>query len=167
MRFPLFVLPKNCSGQLSSKPWRARGTVVSCAKKPVGVPSCRARPAQPPRRAPPDPTRPWCVRVLDSTSDGNCKTSSSWKPISLARNYTMRKNVLVRTQDMAENDCVQHPLVCNPCDRKFIVTYALFVSWRCCASRIRVSPVTSGKVYFSGGRTDPKCEARGTGCFNS
>ena len=65
---PLFVLPKRCSGQLSSMPWGARGTVVSCANKPVGVPSCRARPAQPPRRAPPDPTRPWCVRVLDSTS---------------------------------------------------------------------------------------------------
>ena len=66
--FLLFALPKRCSGRLSSMPWRARGTVVSCANKHVGVPSCRARPAQPPRRAPPDSTRPWCVRVLDSTS---------------------------------------------------------------------------------------------------
>ena len=56
--FPLFVLPKSCSGQLSSMPWGAQGTVVSCADKTVGVPPCRARPAQPPRRAPPDPTRP-------------------------------------------------------------------------------------------------------------
>ena len=66
--FPLFVLPKRCSRQLSSMPWRARGTVVFYANKPVGVPPCRARPAQPPRRAPPDTTRPWCVRVLGSTS---------------------------------------------------------------------------------------------------
>ena len=64
---PLIVLPKNCSEKLSSMPWKARKTVVSCANKPVGVPSCRARPAQPPRCAPPDPTRPWCVRILDST----------------------------------------------------------------------------------------------------
>ena len=68
MGIPLFVLPKKCSGHLSSMPWRARGTVVSCAKQPVGVPSRWARPAKPPRRAPLDPTRPWCVRVLDSTS---------------------------------------------------------------------------------------------------
>ena len=67
---PLIVLPKNCSEKLSSMPWKARKTVVSCANKPVGVPSCRARPAQPPRRAPPDPTHPWCVRVLDSTGLG-------------------------------------------------------------------------------------------------
>ena len=67
IRIPLFVLPKRCSGDLSSMPWRARGTVVSCANKRVGVPCCRARPAQPPRRAPPDPTRSWSVKVLDST----------------------------------------------------------------------------------------------------
>ena len=66
--FRLFVLPGGCSGQLSSMPWGARGTVASSAKKPVGVQPCRARSAQPPRRAPPDPTRPWCVRVLDSTN---------------------------------------------------------------------------------------------------
>ena len=50
--FPLFVLPRGCSGQLFSIPWRTRGTVVPCAEKPVGVPSCRARRAQPPRCAP-------------------------------------------------------------------------------------------------------------------
>ena len=61
------MLPESCSGQLSSIPRRARGTVLSCANKHVGVPSCRAPPAQPPRRAPPDPTSPWCVRVLVST----------------------------------------------------------------------------------------------------
>ena len=65
--FPLFALPKECSGNLFSMPCRARGTVMFCANKHVGVPSCWARPAQPPRRAPPDTTRPWCVRVLDST----------------------------------------------------------------------------------------------------
>ena len=47
---PLFVLPKGCSGQLSSMPWRVRGTVVSCANKPVGAPS---RPAAPPCAARP------------------------------------------------------------------------------------------------------------------
>ena len=48
--FPLFVLLKSRSGQLSSMPWRARETVVSWAKGPVGVPSYPApfRPAAPP-----------------------------------------------------------------------------------------------------------------------
>ena len=61
--FRLFVFSKSCSRQLNLMPWRKRVTVVSCAEKPVGVPSCRARHAQLPRCAPPDPTRPWCVRV--------------------------------------------------------------------------------------------------------
>ena len=65
--FPLFVLAKNRSGQLSSKPWEARGTVGLWADRTVGTLFCPAppRPAAV-RRA--DPTRPKCVRVLDSTS---------------------------------------------------------------------------------------------------
>ena len=57
--FPLFVLPKNSSGQCSSMPWRAKGTVVSLANRPVDVPSCPApsRPATPPRAASPRPAR--------------------------------------------------------------------------------------------------------------
>ena len=50
--FPLFVLPRICSRQLSSMLWRTRGTLVSWAEKPVGVPSLPGRPAV--RR----PTRP-------------------------------------------------------------------------------------------------------------
>ena len=55
--FSLFVQPKRRSGQLPSMPWRARGTVVFCANRPVGVPSCPApaRPAAPPCAAPPRP----------------------------------------------------------------------------------------------------------------
>ena len=68
MGFRLFVLPKRCPGQLPSMLWRTRVKEVSCTEKPVGVPSCRARRAQPPCCAPPDPTRPWCVWVLYSTS---------------------------------------------------------------------------------------------------
>ena len=46
--------------------WGARGAVVSWANRSVGVPSCPAPPLPAVRR--PDPTRPWYVRVLDSTS---------------------------------------------------------------------------------------------------
>ena len=42
---------------------------MSCAKKFVGASSCWACVAQPLLcRAPPDPTRPWCVRVFESTN---------------------------------------------------------------------------------------------------
>ena len=100
------MLPRRCSGQLSSMPWGTRGTVVSCAEKPVGVPSCRARRAQPPCCAPPDPTRPWCARVLDSTggrSTDGChlgKTSprNFVLPVTiLLGNLVMRRPVLNRT----------------------------------------------------------------------
>ena len=43
--------------------------VASSAEKPVGVPLCRVRRAQPPCCAQPDPTCPWCARVLDPTGD--------------------------------------------------------------------------------------------------
>ena len=45
-------------------------TIMSCANKPVGVPSFRDSCAQLLRRAPPDSTHSWCVRVLDSTGIG-------------------------------------------------------------------------------------------------
>ena len=58
MGFHLFVLPKSRSGHLFSMFCRARGTVVSCANKPVGVPSCRARsPSHPAVRRPTRPAR--------------------------------------------------------------------------------------------------------------
>ena len=52
--FPLFVLPRRCSGQLSSVRWGARAAAVSSANRPVGVPSCPLppRPAAPPWAAP-------------------------------------------------------------------------------------------------------------------
>ena len=46
-------------------PWGVRGTLFSWANCSVGVPSCPAPPRRPAVR--PDPTRPWYVRVLDST----------------------------------------------------------------------------------------------------
>ena len=54
--FPLFVLAKNRSGQLSSKPWEARGTVGLWADRTVGTLFCPA-PPRPAARAPrrPDP----------------------------------------------------------------------------------------------------------------
>ena len=63
--FRLFVLLGRRSGELSAMPWRVRGTLVSWANCFVGVPSCPAPPRRPAAR--PDPTRPWYVRVLDST----------------------------------------------------------------------------------------------------
>ena len=55
--FALFALPKKSFKTLSSMPWRARGSVVSWANRPVGVPSYPAppRPAAPPCAAPPRP----------------------------------------------------------------------------------------------------------------
>ena len=44
-----------------------RGTLGSCANCSVGVPSCSARPRRPAVRRP-VASRPWYVRVLDSTS---------------------------------------------------------------------------------------------------
>ena len=67
MEFCLFVLLERRSGDVSSMPWGVRGTLVSWAYSSVGVPSCPAPPRCPAVR--PDPTRPWYVRVLDSTSE--------------------------------------------------------------------------------------------------
>ena len=58
IRFRLFALPKNRSGQLSSMFRVVRGTVVSWANRPVGVPSCPALFAPSPRRALPFLTPP-------------------------------------------------------------------------------------------------------------
>ena len=63
--FRLFVLLERRSGDVYSMPWGVRGTLVSLANCFVGVQSCPA-----PLRLSavrPDPTRPWCFRVLDST----------------------------------------------------------------------------------------------------
>ena len=69
MGFPLFVLPKRRSGQLSSMPRRARWSVVFWANRPVGVLSYVPGPAPPCRIAVrrPAPTRSWYVQVLGST----------------------------------------------------------------------------------------------------
>ena len=61
----MFVLLARCSGDVSSMPWRVRGTCVSWAKSSVGTPSCPTPPRRPAER--PDPTRSWYVRVLGST----------------------------------------------------------------------------------------------------
>ena len=53
-------------------PWGVRATLVSWANCSVGVPSCPAPPRRPAVRT--VPTRPWYVRVLDST---NCFNSQS------------------------------------------------------------------------------------------
>ena len=58
MGFCLFVLPETRSGGLSSIVSRVRGTVVSWANWPVGVPFCLSRPAPPSCRAPPRPDPP-------------------------------------------------------------------------------------------------------------
>ena len=63
--FRLFVLLGRRSGDMSSMPWGVCGMLVSSANCSVGVPSCPAPPRRPAVR--PDPTRPWYVRVLDST----------------------------------------------------------------------------------------------------
>ena len=63
--FRLFVLLGRLSGYVSSMLWGVRGTLVSWAYCSAGVPSCPALPRRPAVR--PDPTRPWYVRVMDST----------------------------------------------------------------------------------------------------
>ena len=51
IEFRLFVLPKSRPGQLSSMPWKARGSVASWANRPAGVPARPARPTPLPRHA--------------------------------------------------------------------------------------------------------------------
>ena len=64
--FRLFVLLENRSSDVSSMHWGVRWTLVSWANCSVGAPSC---PAPLRRRAVRfDPTRPWYVRVLESTN---------------------------------------------------------------------------------------------------
>ena len=67
--FRSFVLLKRHSGQLFSMSWTARGSAVSWANRPVGVPSCPAPPcpAATPCAALPRLARGTYVRVLDST----------------------------------------------------------------------------------------------------
>ena len=60
MGFRLFVLPESRSGDLSSMPWRVRGSLVSWATSSVGTQSCPTPPRRP--AVHPDPTRPWTVR---------------------------------------------------------------------------------------------------------
>ena len=67
--FCLFVLLGKRSGDVSSMPWGVRGTLVPWANCSVGVPSCPAPPRRPAVR--PDPTCPWYVRVLDSTTNNH------------------------------------------------------------------------------------------------
>ena len=64
--FRLFVLLENRSSDVSSLPWWVRGSLVSWANNSVGTQSCPTPPGRPAGR--PDPTRPWYVRVLDSTN---------------------------------------------------------------------------------------------------
>ena len=75
--FPLFVLAKRRSGQLSTIPWRARGTVGFLATRPVGILFCPAllRPAAPPCAAPTRTARGmfgfWTRQVLCSSIYGH------------------------------------------------------------------------------------------------
>ena len=73
---------------MSSMLWKVRWTFVSQANSSVGTQSC----ATPPGRSAglPDPTRPWYVRVLDSTSRHRYTgqqpgTKSACRPADLPR----------------------------------------------------------------------------------
>ena len=63
--FRLFVLLESRSSDVSAIPWRVHGTYVPWPNKSIGTQSCSTLPGRSARR--PDPTRPWYVRVLDST----------------------------------------------------------------------------------------------------
>ena len=78
MGFPLFVLAKGRSGQLSTILWRAKGTVSFWATRPDGVPFCPVppRPAAPPCAAPTRTARGmfwfWTRQVLLSLLIASC-----------------------------------------------------------------------------------------------
>ena len=73
-RIRMFVLPTTGSGQLFSMLQTAKGTLVHCANRPVGVPSCPAPPHSAALQfAAPPLTRPWYVPVLDSTGSSNMR----------------------------------------------------------------------------------------------
>ena len=59
------MLLERRSSDVSSMPWRIRGTLVLWANSSVGTQFCSIPPGRPAGR--PDSTRPWYVRVLDST----------------------------------------------------------------------------------------------------
>ena len=65
-------------------PWRERWTFVSWANNSVGTQSCPTSPGRSAGRS--DPTRPWYVRVLDSTGQkfisGAGSALCSWLPTS-------------------------------------------------------------------------------------
>ena len=61
----MFVLLERRSSDVSAIPWRVHGTCVSWPNKSIGTQSCPTPPGRSAGR--PDPTRPWYVRVLDST----------------------------------------------------------------------------------------------------
>ena len=63
--FRLYMLLERRSGDVSSMPWRVRGTLGLWANSSVGTQSCPTPRGRPAVRL--DPTRPWYVRVLDST----------------------------------------------------------------------------------------------------
>ena len=64
--FRLFVLLGRRSSDVSSMPRMVRWTFASWANSSVGTQSCPTLPGRSAGR--PDPTRPWYVRVLDSTN---------------------------------------------------------------------------------------------------
>ena len=63
--FRLFVLLGKHSGDVSSMLWRVRGRIVPLAHSSVGEQFCSTPPRHPTVRS--VATRPWYVRVLDST----------------------------------------------------------------------------------------------------
>ena len=61
------MLLENRSSDVFSMLWRVRKTLVSWANSSVGIQFCSTRLVLPDPAVRPDPTRPWFVRVLDST----------------------------------------------------------------------------------------------------
>ena len=97
MGFRLVALLKNRSGRVCSMPLRVQGSFVSWANRSIGVLSCPTPPRRPAVRRP-DPTRPWYVRVLDSTGTDS-KATVHWSAASNEErpspcNYTARGSPL-------------------------------------------------------------------------
>ena len=65
--FPLFVLAKRRSEQLFTVPWRARSGLASGPTEMSAPCYAQLHPAPRSAVSRADPTRPLCVRVLDST----------------------------------------------------------------------------------------------------
>ena len=114
----LFVLLERRSGDVSAMLGKVRGRLVSRANSSVGIQSCPTPPRHLAVR--PDATRPWYVRVLDSTSIPPSHPTNTWKTNFRTSNLLLSATPPHLSPPLTTQPCVDHfvaftlPLVSFP-----------------------------------------------------